>query len=213
VVQIGESYEDKNVVDEGEALDADLAELLEVGGAAAPAATAATTAGAGGSSGGGGSGGGGTGGLAGEKLKFVPPRKSIPVQKLSYSQLQASALKQSYQTSVNAHNLVHHAHSLLGLVGRLKLSVLLAKAAQDASRQERDGKHSVDPAAAAAAAAASLRHPLEAPIHPSTIPAHLLPLHLQRTQQQLHDVRDHDTCRRGMRGWMDGVTRYCCLSC
>jgi UDP-N-acetylglucosamine pyrophosphorylase len=79
VVQIGESYEDKNVVDEGEGMDPELAELLEIGGGA---------------------------GAAGEKLKFVQPRKAIPVQKLSYSQLQTSALKQQYQTTVNANNLV-----------------------------------------------------------------------------------------------------------
>lgn len=65
--------------------------------------------------------------------------------------------------------------------------MLLAQSAQDASRRE--------PSAAAApdadgdgAAAAAARHPLEAPIHPSAIPAHLLPLHMQRTQQQLHDT-------------------------
>lgn len=85
-VQIGESYEDKNVVDEGEGMDPELAELAEIGGVAGATGSA--------------------GGAAGEKVKFVQPRKAIPVQKLSYSQLQTSALKQQYQTTVNANNLV-----------------------------------------------------------------------------------------------------------
>lgn len=166
---IGDSVEDKNaLIDESEGPDADLAHLLEIGGQSS------------------GSGSGSSGaGLSADKLKPVPPRKSLPVQKLSYSQLQTSALKQTYQTAVNANNLVHHTHSLMGLVARLKLAVLLAHSAQDAARQGKTGNAPESPEAAAAQS--SLRHPLEAPIHPGAIPAHLLPLHMQRTQQQLHD--------------------------
>jgi hypothetical protein len=129
-------------------------------------------------------------GLADERLAPVPARKAVPVQKISYQQLQASAVKQAYQTSVHANSLVHHAQGLLGLVSRLKLSGILAEAALDATRRERGAAAAADPATAAAAddSAAAPRHPLEAAIHPSNIPPHLLPLHLQRTQQQLHDV-------------------------
>lgn len=76
---------------------------------------------------------------------------------------------------------VHHAHSLLGLVSRLKLAVLLGESAQDRSRQSAAGGESSTSTVVAAA------HPMEAP-HPSQIPAHHLPLHLQRAQQQLHQT-------------------------
>jgi hypothetical protein len=164
---IGESLEDKNALMDADSdathsadgsggggarnIEAELAELREIGGGiAALGATGAV-----------------------EKQKPIPVRKAVPVQKVAYSQLQTSAMKQSYQTTVNANNLVHHAHSLLGLVGRLKLSMLLAHSAQDRNRQE------------LTEAPDTLRHPLEA-VHPSSIPAHQFPLHLQRTQQQLH---------------------------
>ena len=78
-----------------------------------------------------------TSGLADERLAPILSRKAVPVQKVSYQQLQASAVKQAYQTSVHANSLVHHAQGLLGLVSRLKLSGILAEAALDATRRER----------------------------------------------------------------------------
>lgn len=164
---IGESIEDKNAMEDADgsgggvgsggpdgasSLESDLADLREIGGGlAALGATGAV-----------------------DKQKAIPVRKPVPVQRVAYSQLQAGAMKQAYQTTVYANTLVHHAHSLLGLVGRLKLAVLLAHAAQDRNRQE------------PTEAPDTMRHPLEPPMHPATIPAHHFPLHLQRTQQQLH---------------------------
>jgi len=167
---IGESVEDKTET-EDEQLEDSLRDLWRIG--EAPNATPPVWA----------VGGARASGLADERLTPISARKAVPVQKISYQQLQASAVKQAYQTAVYANSLVHHAHGLLGLVSRLKLSGILADAALDATRRERNA--TATPAAAPSEEHA--HHPLESSIDPATIPPHLLPLHLQRTQQQLHD--------------------------
>lgn len=113
-VIVGESVEDENGPppssllmedDSGPSsammLEAELMELLEIG--------------AGGNASGVGSAAGGVGGVSGtsmsgssllEKQKQVPYRRAWPVQKVPYSQLQTSAMKQAYQTTVNANSLV-----------------------------------------------------------------------------------------------------------
>jgi hypothetical protein len=150
-----------------------MSELLEVGSGGGSAGAAAAAAGG--------------AGAAQDKQRPIEARKAVPVQKLAYSHLQTNSLKQSYQMTVNANNLVHHAHSLLGLVARLKLAHLLANSALDRTRQQAEELDATTAGIDGIAAAEEPLHPLEIGVpHPSTIPAHMMPAHLLRTQQQLH---------------------------
>jgi len=205
---IGESYVDTSASDEGlDALESELIQVLEperqaaaatghVGGSsgaiASPASAAAASSTSSLSS---------LLGIGSDKLKYAPARRNVAIQKVSYSQGQMSQLKSDLSTEIHATSLLHHAQSLLGLIGRLKLSMLLAESAQDRARQDRihadamslarDGATATTATIMDTSGSGRRATSVDAPpyssssssIHPSLIPPHQMPLHLQRTQQ------------------------------